>query len=166
MTNLVEHILLIMKIKCESFIYVISDSLKLSLSFFLQLYKGRLENGALVAIRCMPLSKKYSIRNLKIRLDLLAKLRHPHLVCLLGHSVDVSGRDDCSMNKVFLISEYVPSGSFHMYLAGNFGIINNFLGGNRQPRPMQFYAASNLFIFCCCVPMLWYLLSNCWYFKF
>lgn len=84
-----------------------------------KLYKGRLENGALVAIRCLPLSKKYSIRNLKIRLDLLAKLRHPHLVCLLGHCVDVGGRDDCSMNKVFLISEYVPSGSFHMYLAEN-----------------------------------------------
>ncbi|GMY15081.1 probable inactive leucine-rich repeat receptor-like protein kinase At3g03770 [Fagus crenata] len=97
----------------------VPNSLKLSLSFVLQLYKGRLENGALVAIRCLPLSKKYSIRNLKISLDLLAKLRHPHLVCLLGHCVDVGGRDDCSMNKVFLISEYVPSGSFHMYLAEN-----------------------------------------------
>ncbi|GMY15084.1 probable inactive leucine-rich repeat receptor-like protein kinase At3g03770 isoform X2 [Fagus crenata] len=80
-------------------------------------------NGALVAIRCLPLSKKYSIRNLKISLDLLAKLRHPHLVCLLGHCVDVGGRDDCSMNKVFLISEYVPSGSFHMYLAERLAVL-------------------------------------------
>ncbi|KAL4634383.1 hypothetical protein ACB092_04G195700 [Castanea dentata] len=84
-----------------------------------KLYKGRLENGALVAIRCMPLSKKYSIRNLKLRLDLLAKLRHPHLVCLLGHCVDVGGRDDFSTNKIFLISEYLPSGSFCTHLAEN-----------------------------------------------
>uniref|UniRef100_A0A7N2MNS0 Protein kinase domain-containing protein n=1 Tax=Quercus lobata TaxID=97700 RepID=A0A7N2MNS0_QUELO len=82
-----------------------------------KLYKGRLENGALVAIRCMPLSKKYSIQNLKLRLDLLAKLRHPHLVCLLGHCVDVGGRDDFSTNKILLISDYLPSGSFCTHLA-------------------------------------------------
>ncbi|XP_059443002.1 probable inactive leucine-rich repeat receptor-like protein kinase At3g03770 isoform X3 [Corylus avellana] len=84
-----------------------------------KLYKGRLEDGTPVAIRCLPLSKKYSIRNLKLRLDLLAKLRHPHLVVLLGHCVDVGGRDDCIGNKVFLISEYVPRGSFPTYLGEN-----------------------------------------------
>ncbi|GMY15089.1 probable inactive leucine-rich repeat receptor-like protein kinase At3g03770 [Fagus crenata] len=41
----------------------------------------------------------------------------------LGHCVDVGGRDDCSMNKVFLISEYVPSGSFHMYLAERLAVL-------------------------------------------
>ncbi|KAG6686268.1 hypothetical protein I3842_11G009200 [Carya illinoinensis] len=84
-----------------------------------KLYRGRLGNGILVAIRCLPWSKKYSIRNLKLRLDLLAKPRHPHLVGLLGYSVDVSGRDDCSVNNVFLISEYMPGGSFRAYLSGN-----------------------------------------------
>ncbi|KAB1217332.1 hypothetical protein CJ030_MR4G020989 [Morella rubra] len=84
-----------------------------------KLYRGRLKNGTLVAIRCLPSSKKFSIRNLKLRLDLLAKLRHPHLVGLSGHCVDVGGTDDCSVNKVFLISEYMPNGSFCTYLAEN-----------------------------------------------
>ena len=104
----------------SKFLFTSYQILLISLSFVLQLYKGRLENGALVAIRCMPLSKKYSIRNLNLRLDLLAKLRHPHLVCLLGHCVDVGGRDDFSTNKIFLISEYLPSGNFCTHLAGNF----------------------------------------------
>ena len=83
-------------------------------SFLLQLYRGELENGTQVAIRCLPLSKKYSIRNFKLRMDLLAKLRHPHLLALLGYCIDsVVGEDN-----VFLVYEYVPNGSFQTYLSG------------------------------------------------
>ncbi|KAJ4838480.1 hypothetical protein Tsubulata_021075 [Turnera subulata] len=81
-----------------------------------KLYKGTLENGTQVAIRCLPSSKKYSIRNLKLRLDLLAKLRHPHLVCLLGHCIDGGGQDDYRVNGVFLIYEYISYGNFRTLL--------------------------------------------------
>ncbi|KAI9384679.1 hypothetical protein POPTR_012G095600v4 [Populus trichocarpa] len=82
-----------------------------------KLYKGILENGTQVAIRCVPSSKKYSMRNLKLRMDLLAKLRHPHLVCLLGHCIDGGGQDDYRVNKVFLVYEYVSNGNFRAYLS-------------------------------------------------
>ncbi|XP_073013499.1 probable inactive leucine-rich repeat receptor-like protein kinase At3g03770 [Typha latifolia] len=82
-----------------------------------KLYKGRLENGTFVAIRCLALFKRHSIRNLKLRLDLLAKLRHPNLVCLLGHCVD-STLDDSSVNRVFLVYEYIPNGSLRSFLSG------------------------------------------------
>lgn len=75
-----------------------------------------------VAIRCLP-SRKYSIRNLRLRLDLLAKLRHPHLVCLLGHCIDGGVRDDPRINKVFLIYEYVPDGNFQALLSGKHRIL-------------------------------------------
>ncbi|GAV56521.1 Pkinase domain-containing protein/LRR_4 domain-containing protein/LRR_7 domain-containing protein [Cephalotus follicularis] len=84
-----------------------------------KLYKGRLENGTQVVIRCLSSSKKYSIRNLKLRLDLLAKLRHPYLVCLLGHCMDVGGRDDNYVNRIFLVYEYVSNGNFRTHLAEN-----------------------------------------------
>lgn len=84
-----------------------------------KLYKGRLENGTTVAIRCLPSSKKYTIRNLKLRLDLLAKLRHPHLVCLLGHCIDGGGRDDYTVNKVFLVYEFMSNGNFRTHLSEN-----------------------------------------------
>ncbi|KAL5750736.1 hypothetical protein ACOSP7_025339 [Xanthoceras sorbifolium] len=84
-----------------------------------KLYKGKLENGTQVAVRCLPSWKKYSSRNLNLRLDLLAKIRHPHLVCLLGHCIDCGGRDNYSVNKVFLIYEYVPNGNFRTHLSEN-----------------------------------------------
>ncbi|URE41249.1 STYKc [Musa troglodytarum] len=81
-----------------------------------KLYKGRLDNGTFIAIRCLSLFKRYSIRNLKFRLDLLSKLRHPHLVCLLGHCIDTA-QDDSSINRVFLIYEYVANGNLQSYLS-------------------------------------------------
>jgi hypothetical protein len=94
-----------------------ATSLCNNLSYF-QLYKGKLENGTLIAIRCLALHQRYSIRNLKLRLDLLAKLRHPNLVCLLGHCID-STVDESTVKRVFLVYEYVPSGALSSYLSGN-----------------------------------------------
>ncbi|KAJ4961906.1 hypothetical protein NE237_021816 [Protea cynaroides] len=82
-----------------------------------KLYKGNLENGTFVAIRCLALFKRYSIRNLKLRLDLLSKIRHPHLVCLLGHCIDTGGQDDCNVHRVFLVYEYVPNGNLRTHLS-------------------------------------------------
>ncbi|KAL8140860.1 hypothetical protein V2J09_006881 [Rumex salicifolius] len=84
-----------------------------------KVYKGRLQNGTQVAIRCMFLSHKFTIRNLKLRLDLLAKIRHTHLVSLLGHCIDSNrGQNEASnnMNNVYLVYEYAPNGSLKSYL--------------------------------------------------
>ncbi|KAK6148084.1 hypothetical protein DH2020_018996 [Rehmannia glutinosa] len=82
-----------------------------------KIYKGRLENGAQVAIRCLTVSRRFTIRNLKLRLDLLAKLRHPHLVCLLGHCIESEVKDEYGANKVYLIYEYVPNGNYRAHLS-------------------------------------------------
>ncbi|KAJ9152754.1 hypothetical protein P3X46_026285 [Hevea brasiliensis] len=82
-----------------------------------KIYKGSLENGTYVAIRSLALLKKHSIQNLKVRLDLLSKLHHPHLVCLLGYCIDSSEQDDSSGIKVFLVYEYVPNGNYHAHLS-------------------------------------------------
>ncbi|CAN6449113.1 unnamed protein product [Victoria cruziana] len=85
---------------------------------FGKVYKGRLENGTYVAIRCFTLFKKYQIRNLRLRLDLLAKLRHPHLVCLLGHCID-GAPDESYLNRVFLVYEYIPNGDLQAHVSDN-----------------------------------------------
>ncbi|XP_057982171.1 probable inactive leucine-rich repeat receptor-like protein kinase At3g03770 [Malania oleifera] len=82
-----------------------------------KLHKGRLENGTYVAVRSLILFNKYSIRNLKIYLDLLLKLRHPRLVALLGHCIDDGGQEDSCANKVFLVYEYVPNGNYRTHLS-------------------------------------------------
>ncbi|KAK9054577.1 hypothetical protein SSX86_025656 [Deinandra increscens subsp. villosa] len=83
-----------------------------------KIYKGKLENGTEIAIRHLTVSKKYTFRNLKLRLDLLARLRHPHLVCLLGHCISDEGPNDSDSNKVYLVYEYVDNGNYHSLLAG------------------------------------------------
>ncbi|XP_054806147.1 probable inactive leucine-rich repeat receptor-like protein kinase At3g03770 isoform X2 [Prosopis cineraria] len=82
-----------------------------------KLYRGKLQNGKQITIRSLPLSKKYSFRNFKLRLDLLARLRHPHLVSLLGHCTDGVVAENNGRN-IFLIYEYVHNGSFQSYLSG------------------------------------------------
>ncbi|PON95317.1 Tyrosine-protein kinase [Trema orientale] len=84
-----------------------------------KLYKGNLENGTCVAIRSLAFTKKYSIQNLKGRLDFLSKLHHPNLVALLGYCTESGGQDDSSANKVFLVYEYVPNGNYRAYLSEN-----------------------------------------------
>ncbi|KAK8673450.1 hypothetical protein V6N13_111785 [Hibiscus sabdariffa] len=82
-----------------------------------KLYKGRLESGNLVAIRSLTLLKKHSNQNLKVKLDFLSKIHHPHLVGLLGHCVDGGVLDDSGANKAFLVYDYVPNGNYHMHLS-------------------------------------------------
>ncbi|KAK6928498.1 Leucine-rich repeat [Dillenia turbinata] len=83
-----------------------------------KLYKGMLDNGTYVAIRCLALFKKFSYQNIKLHLDLLSKLCHPHLVCILGHCIEGGGQDD-TVGRVYLIFEYVPTGNFHSHLSEN-----------------------------------------------
>ncbi|KMS99194.1 hypothetical protein BVRB_2g047090 [Beta vulgaris subsp. vulgaris] len=82
-----------------------------------KMYQGTLQNGTLVAIRCLSLPNKYTTRNLKLRLDLLAKLRHQNLVCLMGHCIDTGVKPDSGGNKVYLIYEYVPNGNLRSHLS-------------------------------------------------
>ncbi|XP_051140666.1 probable inactive leucine-rich repeat receptor-like protein kinase At3g03770 [Andrographis paniculata] len=82
-----------------------------------KVYKGRLENGTLVAIRSLALSRKYSIQNLKLRLDMLSKLCHPHLVGLLGHCIDGGTQEDSTIHRLLLVHEYVPNGSLRSHLS-------------------------------------------------
>lgn len=77
-----------------------------------------MENGTSVAIRALSVLKKCSNQNLKVRLDLLSKLHHQHLVGLLGHCLDGSGQDDSSSKKVFLVYEFVPNGNYRAHLSG------------------------------------------------
>ncbi|CAI9272822.1 unnamed protein product [Lactuca saligna] len=82
-----------------------------------KLYKGRLENGGYIVIRSLSLYKKYSIRNLKVRLDLLSKLRHPHLVNFLGYCINDVGLEDTTSSRVFLVHEYISNGNFRTHLS-------------------------------------------------
>ncbi|KAL8154186.1 hypothetical protein V2J09_011946 [Rumex salicifolius] len=83
-----------------------------------KMYKGKLKNGTQVAIRCFSLSHKYTSRNLKVRLDLLAKIKHPHLISLLGYCIENDGgiSESGNMNVVYLVHEYAENENLRSYL--------------------------------------------------
>lgn len=126
---------------------------------FLQVHKGRLENGTFVAIRSLALYRKYSIRNLRMRLDLLSKLRHPHLVGLLGHCIDGGMQDDSTLHRLFLVQEFVPNGNFRSHLSGTRIIkVVSFWGISFQNQNINAYFVDNgdyMFELILCLQMIW-----------
>ncbi|KAJ8506617.1 hypothetical protein OPV22_007503 [Ensete ventricosum] len=75
-----------------------------------QIYRGRLKDGSLVAIRCLKLKKGQISQNFSRHIELISKLRHRHLVSALGHCFEYN-LDDSSVSRLFLIFEYVSNGT-------------------------------------------------------
>ncbi|KAK7377869.1 hypothetical protein VNO80_03302 [Phaseolus coccineus] len=80
-----------------------------------KMYRGQLKNSSVVAIRCVEMKKKYSTQNFVNHIELISKLRHRHLVSAIGHCFECS-LDDSSVNKVFLVFEYVPNGTLRNWI--------------------------------------------------
>ncbi|KAH7657396.1 Non-specific serine/threonine protein kinase protein [Dioscorea alata] len=77
-------------------------------------YKGWHRDGSTIMIRCIKLKQKYSAQSLVQFTDTLSKLRHRHLVSILGHCI-VSGQDNAGMT-IFLVTEYVSNGTLRSHL--------------------------------------------------
>ncbi|KAK4410859.1 putative inactive leucine-rich repeat receptor-like protein kinase [Sesamum angolense] len=67
-----------------------------------QVYKGWLIDGTVVAIRSMKVKKRHSIHTYTHQLELVAKLRHCHLVSAIGHCFECC-QDDSSVRRIFLV---------------------------------------------------------------
>ena len=85
--------------------------------FHIQIYRGRLKDGSLVAIRCLKMKKSCSTQNLMHHIELIAKLRHRHLVSVLGHCFECY-LDDSTVSRMFFVFEYVPNGELRSWISG------------------------------------------------
>lgn len=81
-----------------------------------QMYRGKLKDGSLVAIRCLKMKKSHSTQNFMHHIELILKLRHRHLVSSLGHCFECY-LDDASVSRIFLIFEYVPNGTLRSWIS-------------------------------------------------
>lgn len=81
------------------------------------MYTGKLKDGSYIAIRCLELTKTAKTPEFTQNLELIAKLRHQHLVSSLGHCFEYC-LDDSSVRRLFLIFEYVPNGSLRSRISG------------------------------------------------
>ncbi|KAF8106284.1 hypothetical protein N665_0145s0094 [Sinapis alba] len=82
-----------------------------------KLYKGTLENGSFIAVRCLVLSRKFSSQSIRGHLDWMSKLKHPHLLTFLGHCTQTSGEQDHAATILYLVYEYMPNGTYRAHLS-------------------------------------------------
>lgn len=81
-----------------------------------QMYRGLLKDGSYVAIRCLKMKKKHGTQNFMHHIELISKLRHRNLVSALGHCFECY-LDDSSVSRIFLVFEYVPSGTLRSWIS-------------------------------------------------
>ncbi|XVE53272.1 hypothetical protein DITRI_Ditri02bG0191300 [Diplodiscus trichospermus] len=81
-----------------------------------QLYKGFLVDGSVVVIKCLKLKQKHLPQNLLQHMEVLSKLRHRHLVSVLGHSIVTYQDHPNTASTVFVVFEHISNGSLRDYL--------------------------------------------------
>ncbi|KAL8518775.1 hypothetical protein ACS0TY_009943 [Phlomoides rotata] len=85
-----------------------------------QLYKGWLRDGSVVLVKCLKLKQKHSAQALHQHMEVISKLRHRHLVSVLGHCI-VSYQDHPSTaSTVFIVLENMSNSSLRDHLIGTF----------------------------------------------
>lgn len=80
-------------------------------------YKGRLANDNLVAIRCLKVRKRRGTQAYTHDIELLSKLRHIHLVSALGHCFEYNP-EDSTVSRIYLVFEFVPNGTLRDFISG------------------------------------------------
>nr|DAD34810.1 TPA_asm: hypothetical protein HUJ06_005450 [Nelumbo nucifera] len=81
-----------------------------------QLYKGWLGDGSAVAVRCLKLKNKHSPQSLLQHMEVISKLRHRHLVGILGHCIVTFQDHPNAANTLFLVLEHVSNGALRSHL--------------------------------------------------
>ncbi|KAK3134000.1 hypothetical protein QOZ80_6AG0543760 [Eleusine coracana subsp. coracana] len=81
-----------------------------------QHYNGRLQDGSRVLVKCLRLKPKYSPQSLVQYMEIVSKLRHRHLVSIIGHCIVNDEENPNIASSVYLISECVSNGSLRSHL--------------------------------------------------
>ncbi|KAJ0044755.1 hypothetical protein Pint_05730 [Pistacia integerrima] len=82
-----------------------------------QIYRGKLTDGTVVAIRRFKMRKRHSPQMYTHNIEMISKLRHSHLVSALGHCFE-SCVDDSSVSNIYLIFEFLPNRTLRSYISG------------------------------------------------
>lgn len=78
--------------------------------FVCQMYRGRLGNGTLVAIRSLKVKRNQSSLSFSRHIETISRLRHRNLVSALGHCFEYD-LDDSTVTQLYLVFEYVQNGN-------------------------------------------------------
>ncbi|KAI3901704.1 hypothetical protein MKW98_021868 [Papaver atlanticum] len=87
------------------------ESLVIGVGGFGKVYKGVLENGALVAVKRGNSRSQQGLVEFKTEIEMLSKLRHRHLVSLIGYCEE--------LNEMILVYECMAGGPLRRHLYGS-----------------------------------------------
>lgn len=82
-----------------------------------QLYRGWVRDGSVVLVKCLKLKQKHSPQILQQHMEMISKLRHRHLVSVLGHCVVTYQDHPNTASTVFIVLENVVNGSLKDHLS-------------------------------------------------
>ncbi|KAF5199215.1 Receptor-like protein kinase [Thalictrum thalictroides] len=80
-----------------------------------QIYKAWLTDGSAAVVKCLKLKQKHSSQTLGRHMEVLSKLRHQHLVSVLGHTL-ITHQEHPNAANTFLVLEYVSNGTLQSHL--------------------------------------------------
>ncbi|CAL5024126.1 unnamed protein product [Urochloa decumbens] len=111
-----------------------SDNHKIGHGGFAVVYKGLLENGAVVAVKKLSQTSDTDEGKFHGEVDCLMKAKHKNIVRFLGYCSDTQGlRVELNGKSVMaevrqrlLCYEYLPNGSLDKYISKDFGISRRF----------------------------------------
>lgn len=80
-----------------------------------QLYRGLLQSGAAILVKCIKVKEKHSPKALKQHMELISQLRHQNIVSVLGHSV-VTYQERQKTSTIFIVFEHITNGTLREHL--------------------------------------------------
>ncbi|KAL6190033.1 hypothetical protein ACLB2K_036434 [Fragaria x ananassa] len=81
-----------------------------------QVYRGWVRDGAAVLVKCVKLKQKNMPQNIVQNVEALSKLRHKHLVSVLGHCTVTYQDPPNTATTVFIVLENISNGSLRDHL--------------------------------------------------
>ncbi|KAL6187663.1 hypothetical protein ACLB2K_039059 [Fragaria x ananassa] len=81
-----------------------------------QVYRGWVRDGAGVLVKCVKLKQKNMPQNMVQNVEALSKLRHKHLVSVLGHCTVTYQDPPNTATTVFIVLENISNGSLRDHL--------------------------------------------------
>lgn len=100
----------------------------------------------MVLVKSLKLKQKHLSQSLMPHMDVLSKLRHRHLVSILGHCIVTYQDHPNTASTVFIVHEHVSNGSLRDYLNGKVNSTNDGLYEillHKLPKLMSYQYVNN-----------------------